>query len=511
MTHISYSGSISPAIWLSFKGHKATGAHTDADDDYAYNIANECLYQWEIIFDTGSRFHHMVRRARRGRRYFNDRLNTYLNPPVSAAVLNEILHAHDAGSLNIYVTCKVWYHKFFRHILNYLRRTSSDLHNLANPTDEAAVRASFRHRGSRRYSYVREEKELRDIPAILSGYHIVPAAGGSGPPGVKLYIYLKSKEDLSRNDADDITETFVAADYSKINRFGRQRANAWYYSPATVPNIEVCLETWERNTWQYFLNYTDLSRGERLFNHIKARARARQAGGGGQANVIQTVRNEIDRLVITANHWGQRREDRTRESYQYHLSNVFGSIHQSRWRASPVRIIRRLEGRHSYNYPESAAFVLQVGCGHCGEHATTSYAILASLHSGGMGALLGSIVNSGNANIDHAFVVGGIRPTEVIETTVNNPRSGSGSIGDAITVWDLRGALTAAGAGVEGYVCDPYLDPSQIAQTARRLLTSLNSSRKRTRGLDTDHLYFGAVHPAAPSLSRRSVGSVRNV
>ncbi|BBO80403.1 hypothetical protein DSCO28_09690 [Desulfosarcina ovata subsp. sediminis] len=93
---------------------------------------------------------------------------------------------------------------------------------------------------------------------MLSGFDIVPA-GGSGPPGVKLYIYLKVKENLATADADNVTEYLVASDYSKINKYGSDRANAWDASPppARVPTIEVCLETWERNLWQYFLNYAD--------------------------------------------------------------------------------------------------------------------------------------------------------------------------------------------------------------------------------------------------------------
>ncbi|BBO87059.1 hypothetical protein DSCOOX_02390 [Desulfosarcina ovata subsp. ovata] len=128
-----------------------------------------------------------------------------------------------------------------------------------------------------------------------------------------------------------------------------------------------------------------------------------------------------------------------------------------------------------------------------------------------MSALLGSIVKSGNANIDHAFVVGGLRPREIIETTIRSSRNSSGSVGEAIDVWNLRDALTDAGAGTDGYVCDPYLDPSQIAQTARALLASLNSSRRRSRHKDTDFLWYGDVFPATPALSRTTVASVRNV
>ncbi len=512
MSHIAYSGDISPAIWLSFKGHKVPGAHADADEDFVYEIENECLFQWDIACDTGARVHHLVRRASSSRRYFSDALNTYLNPPVHATVLNEILDAHDAGTLTITVTMKVWYHVFFRHILHHLRETATNEQNLANPSDQAAIMSSFRRRSGGTYRYTREERQIDDVPAMLSGFDITPS-GGSGPPGVKLYIYLKVKEDLPASDANEVTEILVACDYSKINKFGRDRANAWYATPTppTVPAIEVCLETWERNTWQYFLNYADLTRGRHLVDHVVSQARARQTGGGGQAEVVREVRDQIDQLLITANHWGQRREDRTTEAYQYQMSNAFGSIHQSRWRASPVRMIRDLDDMHTYSLNEKAAFILQVGCGHCGEHATVTYAILCALHSGGMSALLGSVVNSGNANIDHAFVVGGLRPREIIETTINSSRNSGGSVGDYIEVWNLRDALADAGSSVDGYVCDPYLDPSQIAQTARALLASLNSARRRARHKDTDFLWFGDVHPAAPALARISVASVRNV
>ncbi|BBO88754.1 hypothetical protein [Desulfosarcina ovata] len=512
MTHIAYSGNISPAVWLSFKGNKVPGAHASADDDYVYEIENECLFEWDIVFNTGSHVHHLTRRASRRNRYFSASLNTYRNPPVNASVLNEILDAQDSGTLSVTVTMKIWYHSFFRHILHEMRQTVTNENNLANPSDQAAVLGAFRRRSGGRYRYAREEQQLRDIPAMLSGFDIVPS-GGSGPPGVKLYIYLKVKENLATADANNVTEYLVASDYSKVNKYGRYRANAWDASPppARVPTIEVCLETWERNLWQYFLNYADLTRGRHLMNHIVGQGRTRHTRGGGQLEVVREVRNGIDQLLITANHWGQRREDRTTEAYQYQMSNIFGSIHQSRWRASPVRVIRKLDDMHTYNLNDHAAFILQVGCGHCGEHAAVSFAILCALHGGGMSALLGSIVKSGNANIDHAFVVGGLRPREIIETTIRSSRNSSGSVGDAIDVWNLRDALTDAGAGTDGYVCDPYLDPSQIAQTARALLASLNSARRRSRHKDTDFLWYGDVFPATPALSRTAVASVRNV
>jgi hypothetical protein len=512
MTHIAYSGDISPAIWLSFKGNKVPGAHADADANFVYEIENECLFEWDIVCNTGARVHHLVRRASSSRRYFSDALNTYLNPPVTATVLNEILDARDAGTLSITVTMKVWYHSFFRHILHHLRETATHEHNLANPSDQTAIRSSFQRRSGGIYHYTREERQITDIPAMLSGFDVVPS-GGSGPPSVKLYIYLKVQEDLSTTDANDLTEILVACDYSKINKFGSDRANAWDVTPtpSPLPAIEVCLETWERNTWQYFLNYADLTRGRHLVDHIVGQARARHTGGGGQAEVVREVRDQVDRLLITANHWGQRREDQTTEAYQYQMSNAFGSIHQSRWRASPVRMLRQLDDTHTYSLHEKAAFILQVGCGHCGEHASVTYAILHLLHSGALSALLGSFVHSGNANIDHAFVVGGLRPREIIETTINSSRNGSGSVGDSIDVWNLRDALADAGSSVDGYVCDPYLDPSQIAQTGRGLLAGLNSARRRAGHKDTDFLWFGDVHPAAPALTRMSVASVRNV
>jgi hypothetical protein len=124
---------------------------------------------------------------------------------------------------------------------------------------------------------------------------------------------------------------------------------------------------------------------------------------------------------------------------------------------------------------------------------------------------LGSFIKGGNANIDHAFVVGGLRPAEIIETTARNPRNGARSVGATIRVWNLRDALGAAGSGFDGYVCDPYLAPSEIAQTARGLLAGLNNHRKRSRGLDTDYLSFGRVHPATPTLPVRMQSSVHHV
>src|SRR3982750_2580256 len=111
----------------------------------------------------------------------------------------------------------------------------------------------------------------------------------------------------------------------------------------------------------------------------------------------------------------------------------------------------------------------------------------------GHDAKFGNVIYTGNSNVDHAFVVGGIRVAEVIDTKRAHPFSGK--VGEAVRVWDLRAAL-AANAGKDGFVLDPYLAPTRQARTAKELLTRLNA---KTRGEKrTDCLWWGGQHPVDP-------------
>jgi hypothetical protein len=398
----------------------------------------------------------------------------------------------------------------------------ADTFNLANPQNTATVEDSFtyvRNGSNGNITHKKIIKDLSNIPAMLSGYDIIPGRVASDPPKVKLNIYLKIREDLPDAERTEASQVFIAADYTKIAMYGRNtRSNLWfgderYFSRASPDpsapaptGIERCLKTWEKNVINYLWNFTDLTRGESIRNEII------QAGvadiAKSQFEVVQTIRNSIDARMITSNHWGDLREDWVTEQYQRKLSDLFGSLHQLKWYASPVSFIRDLSNAHlSSDMDLQSAFILQWGTGHCGEHSTVSYTIIRSLMQLGHTAKFENVIFSGNANIDHAFVVGGVRVNNVIHTFYRKSSS-PGNVGDPVDVWDLRATL-AANPGKSGFVLDPYLAPSRQAQTASDLLIALNAPRRGHK--QTDFLWWGGQFPELPAPSEENRASVRNV
>ncbi|MCX7727021.1 MAG: hypothetical protein N2053_09260, partial [Chitinispirillaceae bacterium] len=118
-----------------------------------------------------------------------------------------------------------------------------------------------------------------------------------------------------------------------------------------------------------------------------------------------------------------------------------------------------------------------------------------------------NVIFTGNANIDHAFVVGGIRVVEIINTFYRHSHS-PGNVGDPVTVWDLRSTL-AANPGKAGFVLDPYLAPSRQAVTAQDLLNALNAPRRGNKR--TDFLWWGGQYPETPYPRVTSRNSVTGV
>jgi hypothetical protein len=113
-------------------------------------------------------------------------------------------------------------------------------------------------------------------------------------------------------------------------------------------------------------------------------------------------------------------------------------------------------------------------------------------------------VRTGNANIDHAFVVYNLKVEKVIltrTTATNNTRErlADGKIappGWEIKVWDLRKTI-ANNAPQVGYVMDPYLDASIMRPTAKQLLDALNSPKRKKDHKDTDFLAFSEATSAS--------------
>jgi protein involved in ribonucleotide reduction len=503
MSLITYNGVIQPAVFLSFKTIKVDGARASGNVEFLYVVENELLFGLWLWARTPTGVYRLERLATPRRRLFNSALNTYVMEPIPAAVLNAIEAARVAGRLELFLTVKIRFMSFFYQLLKYLTRTDGDTFNLARPQDRAPVEASFVHRriGERaRISFPDQDpegqREIKDIPCLLSSsIDVTPPVRPGQPPGAKLYIYMQLRERRSDEERDEAARIFMAADYSKIYRYGRlNRPRVWWKPlppPRKHPPLEMCMKRWEKNVANYLWNHTSFTRGERIRREVMDAAVANMARP--QLEVVKIVRDHIDGRLITANHWGDLREDWITEQYQRKMSDVFGNIHKNRWFASPVRFIRDLCNLDEMQMPllgftdsplslkEKAAMILQFGTGHCGEHATVSYSIIRSLMEGGHSAKFYSVVFSGNANIDHAFVIGGVRVDRYFEST-RRYAFRPFTRGEKVWVIDLSQTLALAdNSGKNGFVLDPYLDPSKQAPTVRELLARLKSPRRGAR------------------------------
>lgn len=520
MSLLTYKGAVSPAVYLCFRTKKNANAHADADDSQVYWVANECLKQWDIVADTGSRVIHIRRKAGKKRRLFDSKLNTYISSPISARDLNDIYDAEKAGTLKTHITVRLWYKTFFRRLVSWLTRETGDKHNIANPDDAKSIRNTFKHwrsKGRIRVKYKTGQEKLKDIPCLLYGWKVKTKPKGA--PEVRFAVYMRIKEDLTTANEDKVAIPLIAADYSKIARYGKGASSPWVSDPSVADSgIEQCLKQWEINVFNYLFNKTDLKRGTSIRDDIVTKGLAQAAKP--QLDIIRTVRDAIDKHLVTANAWHQPRESRKHEPLQHALSEVFGGICNTHFRASPVRMIRQMKkiqgiikggAEPAITFDQRVAMVLQFGAAHCGEHALTSYNILREMmmKNATVKTTLVSAIYSGNANIDHAFVVGGWQPDEIIKTKVNKSNNSKSSVGEDIKVFDLRKAIVASG-DKPGYVCDPYLSRKSIGQTGIKLLAGLNSKRRRKRGKDTDFLSFGAVYPDT-GVSEVVKPSVKNV
>lgn len=513
---LGYNGTIQPALWVTYSANVIASPPPDADALYMYVLANESAFEITLKAKTGAGDFEIGRKSGSGKRFFNDDLNTYVLAPMPASTLEAILDAKDDGSLEIFATIKTWYKPFFLQLVKHMTREGADNSNLANPADPAAVEATFDYKRSgntAKITHPDEQKEIKDVFAVLESYTVEAPTKKGRPPVVKLNVNLRIFEELTPEQCKAASEILIAADYSKIYKYGSPRASNWCnekgkfrrtHSNPDAKGIEVCLQVWEKNVANYLWNNTDLDRGEKMLDEICDIAEKEIASP--VLDVVQKVRDLIDERIVTANHWADRREDWVTERYQKKLSDLFGAIHQQKWRASPVSFLREFS-KENLEFRQGAALILQYGVGHCGEHAQVSFLAIGRLMLRGHDAVFQNIVLTGNANIDHAFVVGGIRASKVIKTKITKATS-PGQIGDPLLVWNLKEALDAA-PGNEGFVLDPYLAPSVQARTAKQLLVALNADRRGSR--KTDFLGFNGQHPPLPAPAEETRASVRNV
>jgi hypothetical protein len=459
-------------------------------------VQNESLHEFSLVAATPVPFV-LQHQSKRGARFYSDDLNTFTVSPIGSAALNAIFDAQDAGKLKLFLSAKIWFLQFLDEVLKQLTRLDDDTFNLARPKDPAVIDASYKYERKGKRAVINHfdaKREIKDIPCKLSGWDITPSPAKGKPPSVKLFVHLRLKEDLKAAERDEAVRIFIAADYSKIYRFGlTKRPKPWWADPKKTPTgLERNLQVWEMNVMNYLLNHTSLARGEKILQEVIALGEA--AISKPQLEVVKVLRDAIDARLITANHWGDLREDWKTEQYQRKLSDVFGAIQQTQWSASPVRFLRFLARLLKFTPKERASMILQFGTGHCGEHALTSFLVVQALMEAGHTDKFEKAILSGNSNIDHAFVVGGILVEDVIRTK-RTKAVGDSQAGATIVLFDLREALKK-NPGKKGFVLDPYLAPTVQAKTCTDLLVSLNAERRGKK--KTDLVQFDTQHPVDP-------------
>lgn len=479
MGMVNFPGDLSVAVVLKWKGEPVSGALVSTPD-FPYLIANESVSKFELRGVLGGATYKISRRTGPGLpRLFDDGLNTYLSGPVSGTDLDALL----GGSPTYHIDLTFSYATFFDELLQEMTADASSQHNAAKPLDSAKmldtfVRSADKGKVSIRYKTATEA--LKNIPATLIDKEVKPGASGK-PPAVKLVFLLDFKTGID-DTKRAMMRKLIAMDWSKLAKLGKPD------SPPDYVNV------WNNNLRVYLANRTNLARGRQIRDAIKDAHKAKTA-----QQLSTDLRNSIDEWIVTANHWGEARESLTTERHQRLLSDVFGTIHQSAWLGSPVSHLRGLSRTQSLSLADRVALTLTWGAGHCGEHAAVSFWLLSKIIDETSAKEVSHVVLTGNANIDHAFVVYNLDVKDTIRTlttAANNSRVDA--VGEEIVVWNLRETIKA-NAPKQGFVMDPYLDPSVMKAKAEDLLAALNSAKRKAANKHTDFLAYGGEHPAGAS------------
>jgi hypothetical protein len=477
---LNFPGRLSAAVVLQWKGDSVANPITTSMKDGRYVTANESLTAFTIKLSPGGRQVLLSRQASKQQRFFDDALKTYTINPVAGADLDELLAA-GVGTKGT-ISCTFTYARFFATLLQQMTRVDATPYNLAYPENPAAVLDTFTHSnagGRVSIKYKRATQTITALPCTLADFEVQPGQDGR-PPALKLVFELDFLTDL-----DDVRKEgmlkLVAMDWSKLAHRGE---------PAAISQTDVA--TWWANVIGYLVNHTDIARGERFRRELVTRHT------GKTAQVLaKELRDDIDRLMITANHWGEAREDMGTEHYQRLLSDLFGTLHQNTALSSPVTFLRafRDELKLELSLVECAALALQYGAGHCGEHAQISFTVLRDIIRAPAAKIVRAVL-TGNANIDHQFVVFDLDVDTVIDTLAAASNNTVVEKGKEIEVWNLREAIAKNGPRV-GFVMDPYLDPSVMKPTARELLEALNNKKRQASKKATDFLRFLEEFPSS--------------
>lgn len=387
---------------------------------------------------------------------------------VTPAELNAIFDAKEAGQLRVRASAEIARFQFYDLMLREFTSTAPGIETFAAPSSSAAAElegsvmvapnSAVRHRvlttwvrdiGVELVSWLIAENLVRQPQ--LHGPDLEPFAE------VRLDLRFLVREGMAAGDRDAFARLAAAATFTSLYQASNDQGAV--RNLLAVPRFSGLLR-------QFFLNYVDLSRGERVAEHI--RTRAMDVANEQTHRIIKALQLAIDERMVTANHWPQHREVEP-EHHQRIMSLVLGDIHGHHVLGTPVGVFRDL----SLTEDDSLRFLLATGVGHCGEHANVSYTIITQLIDADsrMRAKLRNVIYSGRANVDHAFVLVGVNADVVLSIIPRSPGLLVDGSGRAL-VLDLA-ALHAraaahpplAGEVDVGFFLDPYLDPSAHRET----------------------------------------------
>ncbi len=481
---LDYAGPLSVAIAFQWRSDTIANAlATKARPSHAHHIlANEAVFDFRITGTAGDQRRYLRHQATPQAPLYDRERNVYMTTPVSGSELQRLLDPTSSATFTVDLSFTL--SSFFDLLLAQMTRTDRELRNIARPDDTDAILSTFEHQlrdGRVDILYHSETHHISAMPCRLVGVGVTPQARPH-PPAVALVFEL----DFQTGDGAagrEAMRKLIAMDWSGMARHGDR------YAP-----LPAHVRVWRDNVLLYLANQTDMKRAERFRTSIAAR-HARKS----PRRLATDLAEDIDAHVITANDWGETREDMTREFYQAMLCDLFATLHRTGSSASPIRLARQLVKSYGLGIDDQAALTLQYGTGYCLEHSRSSFSILRTMMSM-PGNQLDSIVLCGNANIDHAFVVSNLKVAHVIVTTATNTANRRVGLGKDIKVFNLREALASSPAN-RVFVVDPYLERSMVPATGERLLRSLHSEKKQRIGKDTDFLMFELQYPEAPDFT----------
>ncbi len=511
---VNYKGNLPVAIILVWRSDKVPNPLKDTSK-FLYAVANEQVGEFTVRGQGGSVV--ITRKPRTSTPLFDPKLMTYATDPVSGEALDRFL-ALPSPSGTIELTFS--HFALFEKYLEQASRSDSDLHNLANPTDADSILSTLTEKplektgsGDERFQVTCKQTTVH-VPALpfkLVDKRIGPGIGG-GPPSVTLKLeidFLTGLDDRRRK----VMRSLIAMDWTSLA----------LSKLMDETKADLKARIWWTNVLTYLGSHLDTVRAERFVQSIFSRHKMKAANA-----LARDLRADIDLHLITANAWLAPREDPELEKVQNRLSTVFGALFASSRMGSPVHHLRALQKELRPSMRTSAGLFLLCGVGHCGEHARVSFEILKSIIDS-PGSSVRCVVRTGNANVDHAFVVYNLRITTVLSTRAVSPKNTSQFKGSPINLWDLRKAIEGDPTAI-GYVMDPYLAPRRLPAfqkpakhgvgdfpqdefrsfTANELLKGLNSPERRRKNKDTDFLVFEEHYPAFDGLVVE-VASVPNI